>query len=392
MLLDHGASDMVNGLQDRAWQPQAECGATDGELLARFVARREEAAFAELVRRHGPMVLGVCRRVLHDPHDAEDAFQVAFLVLARKAASLAQPELLGNWLYGAAYRAALEVKAARTRRQAREKQVSPTPEPQPVVECDVWEDLRPLLDANLNRLPDKYRTPLVLCDLEGRTRKEVAQQLGIAEGTLSSRLATARQLLARRLARRRLALPLGVLAAALTANAASAAVPPALGASTVQAAAGTATVYVSAHVAALTHSVLKGMALAKYKIAAVAALLLAAVGGVVLAIVHLFSPGPQRDDPAPQSIVGVLKSVDPDHNTITVTRNEQGREVDQVFALPPNFLVDLDGKQTPIGELKVGANVHLQMIVNGQTVIHVQGGQRQIQGQWQWQRQWQRRN
>src|SRR6516225_967649 len=199
-------------------------GMTDGQLLERFVARRDEAAFAALVRRHGPMVLGVCRRVLGHVQDAEDAFQAAFLVLARKAASVGQRELVGNWLYGVTYRTALDARAAATRRRTRERQVSAMPEPEAVDGVDVWTDLRPLLDRELNRLPDKYRVPVVLCDLEGRPRKEVAQQLGIPEGTLSGRLTTGRRTLARRLARHGLAPSGGALTAALTQGAASACV------------------------------------------------------------------------------------------------------------------------------------------------------------------------
>src|SRR5262249_46317585 len=128
-------------------------GMTDGQLLERFVTRRDEAAFEALVRRHGPMVLGVCRRRLRNPHDAEAAFQATFLVLVRKAASISQRELLGNWLYGVAYRTALDARAAAARRRVREKQVSEMPEPQTAEHADVWRDLRRLLDQELNRLP-----------------------------------------------------------------------------------------------------------------------------------------------------------------------------------------------------------------------------------------------
>src|SRR6516165_5403737 len=113
----------------RAIQADEPCP-SDGELLACLIERREETAFAALVRRHGPMVLGVCRRILRNPHDADDAFQAAFLVLVRKAASIRQRELLGNWLYGVAYRTALEAKAATARRRVRERQVSAMPEPE----------------------------------------------------------------------------------------------------------------------------------------------------------------------------------------------------------------------------------------------------------------------
>src|SRR5205085_648735 len=170
------------------------------------------------------------------PQDAEDAFQATFLVLIRKAASLAQRELLGNWLYGVAYRTALDARAAAARRRARERQVSPMPEPEARNSADVWHDLRPLLDQELNRLPDKYRVAVVLCDLEGRTRRDAARQLGIPVGTLSGRLTMARQMLAKRLARHGLALSGGMLTAALSQGAASACVPTALMASTLEAA------------------------------------------------------------------------------------------------------------------------------------------------------------
>jgi RNA polymerase sigma factor (sigma-70 family) len=241
---------------------------TDGQLLERFLSQRDEAAFAVLVRRHGPMVLGVCRRVLRNPADAEDAFQATFLVLVRKAAAIRRRELVGGWLHGAAYRAALEAKAAR--RRVLERQVSAMPEPEAPA-ADVWEDLRPLLDQELSRLPDKYRVPIVLCDLEGRTRREAARQLGIPEGTLSSRLATARRKLAGRLARHGLALSGGALAAVLSGSVASACVPTPLVAATVKAARAfavgqPAAGVIAPGVAALTEGVLRTMLLTKLKI------------------------------------------------------------------------------------------------------------------------------
>ena len=173
---------------------------TDGQLMESFIARRDEAAFGELVRRHGPMVLGVCKRALPNQHDAEDAFQATFLVLACKAASILPREMVGNWLFGVACRTAQKIRAMTARYRAREKQVGVLPET-PVEGEDVHE-LGCLLDQELERLPDKYRVPVLLCELQGRSRKEVARQLGLPEGTLSSRLATARRMLATRLARR----------------------------------------------------------------------------------------------------------------------------------------------------------------------------------------------
>jgi RNA polymerase sigma factor (sigma-70 family) len=234
---------------------------TDADLLACFVYCHDEAAFATLVRRHGPIVLGVCRRVLQDVHDAEDAFQATFLVLVRKASSLRQRELVANWLYGVAYRTALEARSVITHRRANETQVMTMPEPTTPAE-EAHHDLSALLDSELSRLPDKYRVPLLLCDLEGHSRKVVARQLSTPEGTLSSRLATARKRLAARLARRGLALSPAGLAVALAQGTALASVQTPLVVSTVNAVTSTAagqaatTARVSAHVAALSERVL----------------------------------------------------------------------------------------------------------------------------------------
>src|SRR5262245_12931183 len=144
---------------------------TDGQLLESYVRSREEAAFAALVARHGPMVWGVCRRMLANAHDAEDAFQATFLVLVRRAASVVPREMVANFLYGVAHQTALKARATSARRGAREKQVTAMPEPA-LEQPDAPDDLGPLLDQELSRLPDKYRAVIVLCDLEGKTRKE----------------------------------------------------------------------------------------------------------------------------------------------------------------------------------------------------------------------------
>jgi len=245
-------------------------GRTDGQLLEDFTSRRDEAALAALVRRHGPMVWGVCRRVLRNYHDAEDAFQATFLVLVRKAASIMPREMVANWLYGVAHQTALKARATTARRKGRERQVAEMPEPA-VMEQNLWGDLQPLLDQELSRLHDKYRVAIVLCDLEGKTRKEVARQLGLPEGTVASRLARARTMLAKRLARHGFAVSGGALAAVLSRQLASAGVPTPVAYSTIKAAAlltagrATATSVVSCKVAALTQGVLKAMPLTKYK-------------------------------------------------------------------------------------------------------------------------------
>src|SRR5262245_6136545 len=143
---------------------------TDGQLLEGHVSHRDEAALAALVKRHGPMVWGVCRRVLHH-HDAEDAFQATFLVLLRRAASILPRDMVANWLYGVAYQTALKARATAARRKSRERQVTDMPEPE-VLPPELSSDLHKLLDQELSRLADKYRVAIVLCDLEGKTYKD----------------------------------------------------------------------------------------------------------------------------------------------------------------------------------------------------------------------------
>src|SRR5437588_4347933 len=246
-------------------------GLTDGQLLEDYINRRDEAALAALVRRHGPMVWGVCRPVLRNYHDAEDAFQATFLVFVRKVTSIASKELLANWLYGVAQQTALKARATAARRKGWERQVVEMPEPT-MTEEDLWRDLQPLLDEELSRLPDKYRSVIVLCDLEGKTRKEAARQLGCPEGTVGGWLARARVMLAKRLAQRGVTLSGGALAAVLSQKAASAGVPLSVVSSTIKAAtlfaAGQAAAgVISVKVAALTEGVVKTMLLKNLKVA-----------------------------------------------------------------------------------------------------------------------------
>ncbi|HEY7154125.1 MAG TPA: sigma-70 family RNA polymerase sigma factor [Gemmataceae bacterium] len=255
---------------------------TDGQLLEHFISRRDETAFEALLRRHGPMVRGVCRRILGDVHDADDAFQATFLVLVRKAASVRPREAVGNFLYGVAYRTALEARRRMARRRAREMPLPNVSQPESE-SSDRWQELCPLLDREINRLSEKYRLPVVLCELEGRSRKEVARQLAIPEGTLSSRLATARKKLAVRLARYGFAFSGASLAALLAENTASACVPPALSGAAIKAAmlmaVGPAALgVVSTTVTTLTEGVLKAMFIAKIKTATVVLCGVAALG------------------------------------------------------------------------------------------------------------------
>jgi RNA polymerase sigma factor (sigma-70 family) len=255
-------------------------GLADGELLERYIRYREEAAFEALVRRHGPTVWRVCRRTLANEADAEDAFQATFLVLARKAASVVPRSMVGNWLYGVAQRTALCSRTMNTKRRAKEKQAAE--KQRPAAPREDPRELQALLDAELNRLPAGYRAAIILCELEGKTRKEAARQLGWPEGTVAGRLARARALLAKRLARRGLTLPGGALAAVLFPGPASASMPQPLVASTLKAAAALAAGVLPARVAALTEGVIKAMLLNKLKTAT--AILMLLTLGLALAL------------------------------------------------------------------------------------------------------------
>src|SRR6516162_7715318 len=240
-------------------------GMTDGELLECFVSGRDEGAFAALVRRHAAMVWGVCRRVLSCHQDAEDAFQATFLVLVRKAESVTPRHMVANWLYGVAHQTALNTRASAARRRTHERQVTDMSEPASP-EQDLWRDLQPILDQELSRLPARYRSAIVLCDLEGKTRREAAGQFGVPEGTLSGWLTRGRAMMAKRLARHGLAVTSGALAAVLAPSALAAGVPASAVSATIQAAslwtAGQAAPgVISSQVAALTEGVLKTMLL-----------------------------------------------------------------------------------------------------------------------------------
>jgi RNA polymerase sigma factor (sigma-70 family) len=209
-----------------ALQAVSGSSAPDDRLLwDRYAARGDHAAFAALVARYGPMVLGVCRRVLRREQDAEDAFQAAFLVLALKARARAWPGLLGHWLYGVAYRTALKARSRASARREAPVQELPAPEP---AGGELEADVRAVLDEELNRLPAKYRTPLVLCYLEGKSTLDAARALGCPKGTVLSRLARGRDRLRQRLVRRGFVLTGMTLAAFLSNSSARAAVGPAL--------------------------------------------------------------------------------------------------------------------------------------------------------------------
>jgi RNA polymerase sigma factor (sigma-70 family) len=282
---------------------------TDADLLGEFIARRDGTAFEALLARHGPMVLGVCRRVLGNHHDAEDAFQATFLVLARKAASVVPRARVGNWLYGVAYHTALKARAVAARRRAKERRVGQMPRSQ--AEDGPGSEVLALLDEELHGLPDNYRAPLVLCELEGRTHQEAARLLGWPVGTLSGRLWRARELLARRLRDRGLHLSTAALATFLATTAVRAAVPTSLARATARAVAllssGSAVPagVVPSTVAVLTEGVLKTMLLKKLAVVSGVFLALAVLTGLagVLgpSVARMGVPPPAAAAPAPSA-------------------------------------------------------------------------------------------
>ncbi len=261
----------------------------DEQLLERFIELSDESAheaFAMLVRRHGPMVLGVCTRVLHDAHEAEDAFQATFLVLARKAISVVPREKVANWLYGVAYRTAHEARVRTARRRAREERVAARL-PIQIHEEALHNELRAILDDELACLPARYRGPIVLCELEGLTRQEAARRLGVPEGTLSSRLARAKARLRDRLARRGLAIPAAAISLTAAREASAALLSEGLIESTTVAATrvaagASAAAVLSTSVVTLAEGVLKTMLLTKLKgIALVVGSSVALISGAV---------------------------------------------------------------------------------------------------------------
>ncbi|OAI41595.1 hypothetical protein AYO40_02995 [Planctomycetaceae bacterium SCGC AG-212-D15] len=230
-----------------------EGGPSDGELLEQFIHRGEETAFEALLTRHGPMVWGVCRRRLPQLDDAEDAFQATFLLLVRKARSIRKRESVASWLYGVAGRVAQRARKRALEWGARARSVEDVPQPTP--EGMAWQALQPILDEEVQRLPEKYRAPLVLCCLEGLSRDEAARRLGWKLGSVKGRLERGRELLRVRLTRRGLSMSSALLAATLTAETARA-VPAAMHRATIAAAVGGT---ISPSVATLTQGVIQAM-------------------------------------------------------------------------------------------------------------------------------------
>ncbi len=283
--------------------PPGDGTLTDGELLKRWAVYRDQAAFELLLWRHGPMVLGTCRRLLTDPHAADDAFQAAWLVLVRKAGSVRRPEALAAWLHRVAVRVALRARAGAARQRGRERP-GLVEAPAPALPDDAAErDLRAVLDDEIDRLPGDQRRAFVLCCLEGKGYAEVAAQLGRPLGTVASWAARARQRLRVRLARRDVAGAVGAAFVGLTADATAAGLPPALFASTVQA---VPTGMVSIRTAALAEGVLRALFLARVKTIAAVLLAAGAIAFGAVGWIHRM----RADEPTPPAAPAQV-SVDP---------------------------------------------------------------------------------
>jgi RNA polymerase sigma factor (sigma-70 family) len=299
----------------------------DGRLLERFLTRRDQSAFTILVRRHGPMVLGACRRILPNASDVDDAFQTVFLVLLRKANELCGRATLGDWLYGVAFHTALKARALAMKRRAKESAARARNT------ASISADLAEAIDRELAKLPEIYREPIVLCDLEDMPRKAVAQRLGIPEGTLSSRLTTARKMLGDRLVKKGLVFPAAGLSAV--------AVPAALEAATTQVAAiaaGHIPGALPVAVAELTRQVTFGLFLAKLQVPALCAVLTVSLVLTSGFAIHSFT----RDTPSrvmestPSPLVNLLAGTGQVFQSYGVAR---GRSV---TLTPDGCLLELD--------------------------------------------------
>lgn len=272
-------------VQELGWVQPAPTRLPDGELLERFIQRQDEDAFAALMRSHGPMVLGVCRRILRNEAEVEDAFQATFLVLIKKAAAVQPRHRVGNWLYGVACTTALKARAMSMKRKTKEQQAVQSHKSA----SEDNEEMLDQLDQELRQLPDIYRTVIVLCELEGRTIKQVAEELGCPAGTISARLARGRRLLAERLTRSGRAITATTVGALLSQAAVQANMPAHL----------LKALVVSPQVQALAQGVMRTMLLTKLQAMSVALLLVILLGSAVTGAA------------APENVIGGPAQVSP---------------------------------------------------------------------------------
>jgi RNA polymerase sigma factor (sigma-70 family) len=351
-------------------------GRTDGQLLDSFIQHKDKAALAALVRRHGPMVWGVCSRMLRSHQDAEDAFQATFLVLVQKAATLPDRERVGNWLYGVAHQTAVRVRALAARRGVRERQVAVMPE-LTSAERSVWDDLKPILDEELARLPEKYRALIVLCQLEGKTLKEVARQLALPQGTVASRLATARAMLARRLSRRGVVVSGVLLGAVVSPPAASACVPvvsSTIKTATLVAAGQGVAGAVSPTVAALVTGVTQAMFRSKVKsVLAVALIVGLALSGGGVAVGLIGSPAAVAQQPG-RGGPGDPRGSSSKREVARLAPANQGEKRKSTTEEAKKELDKLQGTWRVVGAEEEGNPIHQEDLKEAKETFVVKGG------------------
>lgn len=396
---------MVNTLRSRSLG-QAAATQTDRRLLEAFAETGDETAFAELVRRHGALVLGVCRRILGSVQDAEDAFQAVFLVLARKAGSVPWQNSIKNWLHDVACRIAMKARSQRARRKIKEAETAaaePADSPAPAA----WNDLRAVLDEELQKLPEKYRAVLILCYLEGKTRDEAAESLGWSGGSVKGYLERGRELLRSRLAKRGLALSAALVAGLLSdATAGAATIPAALSEATMQSVgyflAGSHTL-VSPPILSLAQGALYAMMIAKIKtMGFVATMLLfgaATLAGIHYGVadspasaattnprvdappVHFASfvqekdkDGREGDKKRKDGPFGLVKEIDLKVGTITISGLRDGDTGDVTFSLAAKDLKvgTTFGEPMKLSDVKVGMRVHLEVKDQDVQSLHVE--------------------
>jgi RNA polymerase sigma factor (sigma-70 family) len=367
----------------RAVEPAVANALSDAQLLERYVSSRDEEAFAALVRRYGRLVRSVCRHVLGREQDVDDSFQATFLVFASRAAGIRKVASVASWLYGTAYRTAMN--AQRMRRRRTEEQCFPDPvsDDQPVKEASLRE-IQGILDAEVNRLPEKYRAAFVLCCLEGKSRAEAARELGCKEGTVFSRLARARRELQERLTRRGVALAAALCA--MEVGRAAAAVAPALTRQTVMAAVSfaagqpLAAGYASHEVAAIAKGVIRGMVAARWKVHAIVIAMVSAIGlGVIADQVLVARPAVGNDPAVPLAASQATPAAKP------AVRKQTGVDLTG-DALPPGALARLgtnrlrtsrymrfapDGRRITLGRPDGG--LQIVEVPSGKPLVHIRG-------------------
>jgi RNA polymerase sigma factor (sigma-70 family) len=325
---------------------------SDRQLVEWALARHDDAAFQAIVQRHGPMVYRVCRRALQHPQDAEDAFQATFLLLAQKLGTLRRQGSLASWLHGVAHRVALKAQARAAVRRRHEQQAA-TPDALPP-DDGTWREVRAALDRELSRLPDRWRLPLILCYLEGRTQDEAAGQLGWSKSTLRRRLRAARNALGRRLKGRGIAWSAGLSAVLVSDCLSSAAPAPWLLASTAAAGAGvaagkTVAAAAPAGVAALTEGALKVMPVTRLKIATAVVLVVALIG-CGWAVVSVLTPKAgatnrvEKKAEEPDKPMSPSRALKGEYKFLSLSLSRDGRSLATVTRDPDNEPGDVGAK------------------------------------------------